>query len=172
MQDATVEAAALRARVEELQQRLGAAAQDVGTAAQAQSAAPPWAQWKRVEDFPRDRLLFVSFSNGHYAELMMNWVQTLRVLEVTPTDGLARLTAVLTTAQEVAYIHARQARVASEQTQPAAGITCVMSCPCYQTATSCVQVPHMVVAFDQGATDVCIKNGVVTMPADEQMETS
>ena len=30
----------------------------------------------------------------------------------------------------------------------------------------------MVVAFDQGATDVCIKNGVVTMPADEQMETS
>ena len=30
----------------------------------------------------------------------------------------------------------------------------------------------MVVAFDQGATDVCVKNGVVTMPADEQMETA
>ena len=30
----------------------------------------------------------------------------------------------------------------------------------------------MVVAFDQGATNVCFQNGVVTMPADEQMETA
>ena len=33
-----------------------------------------------------------------------------------------------------------------------------------------VQLPHMVVAFDQGATDICVKAGVVTMPADTQME--
>ena len=33
-----------------------------------------------------------------------------------------------------------------------------------------VQLPHMVVAFDQGATEICGKAGVVTMPADTQME--
>ena len=55
---------------------------------------------------------------------------------------------------------------------PAGSSMCVTLCISQRTDTSCVQVPHMVVAFDQGATDVCIKNGVITMPADEQMETS
>ena len=81
LQDATAEAAALRARVEELQKKLGAA-QTISPATQTPSTAPPSARWRSVEDFPRDRPLFVSFSNGHYANLMMNWVQTLRVLEV------------------------------------------------------------------------------------------
>ena len=119
MQDATAEASALRGRVEELQQRLGSAAQDAGPADQAQSAAPAWARWKRVEDFPRDRLLFVSFSNGHYAELMMNWVQTLRVLEVTPTAGSARVAAVCDDCLSNCSCTRHQARVASEEVQPA-----------------------------------------------------
>ena len=80
-QGAAAEAAALRVRVEELQLRLDAA-QHASRAEQSADMPPAWARWKSVEDFPRDRLLFVSFSNGHYADLMMNWVQTLRVLEV------------------------------------------------------------------------------------------
>ena len=82
LQDAAAEAATLRTRVAELQRRLEAT-RNTSSAVQPQSPLPAWARLKRVEDFPRDRLLFVSFSNGHYADLMMNWVQTLRVLEVT-----------------------------------------------------------------------------------------
>ena len=59
------------------------AAQNGSSAAEVPAQlSPAWKRWRRVEDLPTDRLLFVSFSNGHYADLMMNWVQTLRVLEV------------------------------------------------------------------------------------------
>jgi hypothetical protein len=90
----------LRSRVEELQLRLEAARNGSSTAqTQQQQPQPAWARWRRVEDFPRDRLLFVSFSNGHYADLMMNWVQTLRVLEVLP--GLASTLAAAVTLSAV-----------------------------------------------------------------------
>ena len=84
VQGPATDTAALQSRIEELQLRLEAA-QNGSSAGQTK---PAWARWRRVEDFPRDRLLFVSFSNGHYADLMMNWVHTLRVLEVTPRPGL------------------------------------------------------------------------------------
>lgn len=52
-------------------------------------AAPAWPRWRSVEDFPRDRPLFVSFSNAHYSDLMLNWVKALRILDVR-TRALAR----------------------------------------------------------------------------------
>jgi len=145
MQDATAEAAALRARVEELQQRLDAAAQDIGPAAQAQSATPAWAHWKRVEDFPRDRLLFVSFSNGHYADLMMNWVQTLRVLEVTPTAdhafALARLAAILTTTDQGRRTRQQLCGLESNGTSRRRYVRVVVSSPSNRT-TLCAGAAH------------------------------
>lgn len=41
-----------------------------------------------MEDFPRSRPLFVSFSNAHYSDLMLNWVMALRILDVR-VEGLA-----------------------------------------------------------------------------------
>lgn len=48
--------------------------------------AESWRRWRRVEDFPRDRPLFVSFSNAHYSDLMLNWVKALRILDVRADD--------------------------------------------------------------------------------------
>ena len=67
------EVAALTQQVEGLQSQLRAAGGGGGEA---------WRRWRSVEDFPRDRPLFVSFSNAHYADLMLNWVMALRVLDV------------------------------------------------------------------------------------------
>ena len=57
-----------------------AAAEETGGGIRNSTAA--WRRWHSVKDFPRDRPLFVSFSNAHYSDLMMNWVETLRVLDV------------------------------------------------------------------------------------------
>ena len=75
----------LRRQIADLESRVrdsGAGSDVAASRVAAGAATEAWRRWRSVEDFPRDRPLFVSFSNAHYSDLMLNWVEMLRVLDV------------------------------------------------------------------------------------------
>ena len=37
--------------------------------------------WRSLGEVPRDRTLFVSFSNGYYSDMMLNWAAHLRRMQ-------------------------------------------------------------------------------------------
>ena len=43
--------------------------------------APP--RWATLADVPRNRTLFVSFTNGHYSDMMLNWVEHLKRMQAS-----------------------------------------------------------------------------------------
>ena len=63
---------------------VGGAAVGTGGGAGDGKGGAAWRRWRSIDDFPRDRPLFVTFSNAHYSDLMLNWVEMLRVLDVRP----------------------------------------------------------------------------------------
>ena len=37
--------------------------------------------WRSLAEVPRERTLFVSFSNGHYSDMMLNWAAHLKRMQ-------------------------------------------------------------------------------------------
>lgn len=101
-----------------------------------------------LESIPRDTVLFVSFSNKHYADFMLNWSKHLTRLQVSAAWHIVRAGAFIGSAHAVTHKHV---------------LAHAVRCTPWQMA-------HIVVPFDNETEQLCRQHGIVLMPYDTKLE--
>lgn len=117
-----------------------------------------WSQAEALESMPRDALLFVSFSNSHYSDFMVNWSKHLKILQVwLSCSGSLQLFNLCSADTPLPSAHCMMLHSGRSR--------CVR---CH----AALQMMHIVVPFDSKTEELCRQHDIVLMPYDTKLEAA